>query len=735
MADKEVTVYIVDLGATMGETHGGRDESGLDWAMRYVWDKISTTVASSRKTWKVGVVGLRTDTTSNPLQEDEGYDNITVLQKVDVMSLTAMRALGPRIRPSKTVDGDAVSAIIVAVEMVSVAAPARLKFNRKIVLVTDGRGAIDGDDLDDLALRINELGINLVVIGVDFDDIEYGFKEENKPKLKADNERLLSTLVEKCNDGVLGTLAEAVDEVQKPTVKATRPFRSYDGPLTLGDPETFDGALSINIERFFLTKVSSPPSATSVVIRSEAAHAMGETDDVDMGNVDFTAIRNERVYTVDDPTRLGGKREVEFAELDKGYEYGRTAVYISASDANVTQLQTQKSFSILGFISRANAQPYLHMGESCIITPRRFSEEDELAFSALVHAMVETDTCAVARLVIKDMKDPVMLLLLPTVTASHVCLYDVPLPFAEDVRSYPFPPLDKVITASGAVLTKHRLLPNDDLNKAMSDYVDAMDFSMLDTDSDGQSAGFVDLEENYSPIIYRINQAISFRATHPDKPYVREDSKYTLMSSHPPEELVDSARSQIAALIRAADVKKVPPRAKGRARRDADKNKPISGLDVDALLSGGGSSSGRGPIIKKESDEPSRISPDNAIPEYKQALARTVSVAQIESLTQQMGQITESLIASSTGEVNYPRATENLRVMREELVSLQEPSIYNTFITGLKERLVAEKLGGPRLDMWWAIRLSGLGLITSNESEQSTVSEDAAKEFLRPKAV
>ncbi len=99
--------------------------------------------------------------------------------------------------------------------------------------------------------------------------------------------------------------------------------------------------------------------------------------------------------------------------------------------------------------------------------------------------MVDTETCAVARFVAKDMKDPQLLLLIPTVTDGLVCLYDVPLPFAEDVRTYPFPPLDKVITATGAVLTTHRLLPGADLNQAMNDYVDAMDLSMFGTDDDG----------------------------------------------------------------------------------------------------------------------------------------------------------------------------------------------------------------------------------------------------------
>jgi ATP-dependent DNA helicase 2 subunit 2 len=44
MAEKEATVYIVDVGASMGGCHGGRTISDLDWAMQYVWDKITTTV-------------------------------------------------------------------------------------------------------------------------------------------------------------------------------------------------------------------------------------------------------------------------------------------------------------------------------------------------------------------------------------------------------------------------------------------------------------------------------------------------------------------------------------------------------------------------------------------------------------------------------------------------------------------------------------------------------------------
>lgn len=44
MAEKEATVYIVDVGKSMGERRGGRSVTDLEWAMRYVWDRITATV-------------------------------------------------------------------------------------------------------------------------------------------------------------------------------------------------------------------------------------------------------------------------------------------------------------------------------------------------------------------------------------------------------------------------------------------------------------------------------------------------------------------------------------------------------------------------------------------------------------------------------------------------------------------------------------------------------------------
>lgn len=128
------------------------------------------------------------------------------------------------------------------------------------------------------------------------------------------------------------------------------------------------------------------------------------------------------------------------------------------------------------------------MGDAGVTLARKNDTEAELALSSFVWALSELESYAIARVVAKDGKDPQLVLLAPCIDGELECLYDIPLPFAEDVRSYQFPPLDRVITVSGASITEHRLLPTDSLNAAMGNYVDAMDISTFGIDEEGLAA-------------------------------------------------------------------------------------------------------------------------------------------------------------------------------------------------------------------------------------------------------
>lgn len=152
---------------------------------------------------------------------------------------------------------------------------------------------------------------------------------------------------------MFATIAEAIHEIDIPRVKSVRPYKTYDGPLILGDPEKFAAAVCIYVERYFKTHVARPLGSSTVVVKPEQATQSTQTLDEDpMEGVEFSAVRQARTYKVDDPTAPGGKRDVEFESLAKGYEYGRTAVHISESEYNITKLDTERSFSIIGFILR-----------------------------------------------------------------------------------------------------------------------------------------------------------------------------------------------------------------------------------------------------------------------------------------------------------------------------------------------------------------------------------------------
>ncbi|KAG9228072.1 putative ATP-dependent DNA helicase II subunit 2 [Amylocarpus encephaloides] len=731
MSGKLAHVYIVDQGSTTEECHSGRMISDLDYALQFVWDKIATVLSANRKTWKVGVLGLRSDETRNTLSEEEGYENINLLQDIDEINIGHLHELQAALKPSSTAAGDSISAIVVAIDMIErhcrLGTGKQGKFGKKIVLVTDGKGSIDdgGDQahINSIADRIDELDIELVILGTDFDDLDFGFKEEDKTERKRNNEALLKLLTERCNKSQFGTIAEAVDNLEVPEVKTAKPYPTFKGRLSLGDyfkyPET---ALYIDVQRYFKTKQAKVPSASSFTTApngnpgTQPSHTLPvDTEMIDAKNL--AVVRNAYRYQVHDPTAPGGKRDVERDDLAKGYEYGRTAVYISEAELNITKFQTLASFSIIGFVPSDKYERYLNMGPSCITIAQTVNPKAVMALSSLIHALFELESYAVARIVGKDGKDPEIILLAPLIEPDLEALIDVPLPFAEDLRMYRFPPLDRVVTTSGATVSKHRNLPSEDLENSMSDYVDAMELSNFGKDEEGQPTEYMTINENYSPAIHRINQAIRSRAIDPHGT-VEPPSEFLMQWSNPPVGLVEKATPGLKALVEAADIKKVEAKKMGR-RFAREKAKPLSGLDVDSLL---------------DTPVSQTISAENAIPEFKQLLTNTTTDSAVQTAAKQMGDIIKEFVQDSTGDHSYPRALENLKVFRNEMVTFEMPELYNKFMRGFKKLLLKEELGGERREFFVRVGQQKLGLIEHKTVEQSDVTEEQASEFLSLKS-
>ena len=354
------------------------------------------------------------------------------------------------------------------------------------------------------------------------------------------------------------------------------------------------------------------------------------------------------------------------------------------------------------------------MSVSCIIIAQKTNPKAIIALSSLIHALFELETYAVARLVAKTDKEPLIILLAPSIEIGYECLLDVQLPFTEDLRPYKFPPLDKFITVSGKRITEHRNLPSEALTRAMSNYVDRMDLSNFGKDDEGSSCEYMQMTDTYSAVLHRIDQAVRWRAVHPTDPV---PAPYDILTrySKPPEELVAKSKHRLEKLMAAADIKQVPPKTQSR-KRARNQVKPLSGLDVGALL---------GSKTKK-----ARISKENSIPEFRQALDTADSVEAIRDVAKQLGVIIEDQIKDSFADQAYQSAIEKLSLLREEMTDTEEPEAYNEILRRLKEKLLGGALNGDRREMWRLIKKAKLGLIPKSVSRPSTVDDEEAKDFL-----
>lgn len=155
----------------------------------------------------------------------------------------------------------------------------------------------------------------------------------------------------------------------------------------------------------------------------------------------------------------------------------------------------------------------------------------------------------------------------------------------------------------------------------------------------------------------------------------------------------------------------MPPKAKGKRERDAVK--PISGLDVDALLG---------------EERKSIIRPENAVPDFKNMIGIVQSDEEIADAAKQIGTIIQTLITESFGDSKYAQAMECFGVLREELINIEEPKLFNTFVQDLKKSLLNGALGGDRRDFWFKIRYSRMGLIDETQSDSSAVTVEEAEE-------
>ncbi|KAJ7171774.1 SPOC domain-like protein [Mycena crocata] len=585
-----VTMFVIDIGPSMAKlrTHDPEGNelieeiTNLQWGLQFVKLKIQEMIFNGRKTDKCGVVVFGSDKTRNILNKrmKEGYERVEEyipIAQPNAATLAKLDALQPSDEA-----GDPLDALIVAIETQDDHLGSKKTWSRKMVLVTDGDNPIEVTDLPETINRINKLDIALTIVGIDFDDEEFPYEEDDKSDIKAENEAFYASLIEGLDTGVLGTCALALRETIRPDIKLTK-STLMGTTLRLGDTDTrAEEALEVNIKTSKCTALNRPKSWKKFGVRQKKRQAPqgtqagtqlkraevdedededededdddDEDDKIDVDNspgkvkdkkVTFVQLKMRTQYYVDrrehnsDDEGEDVKMEEPEPELEEEDEDGVVKInpaleqvdkeelirgfkygttYVPCPDGQFGRLPTKKGIDICGFFLAKNFRRELCLGEIQYVWGDPAQPEQEVAISSIAQAMYEKNAMAIARWVSKDGMDAKMGVLAPCIAEGIDCLLWAQMPFADDVRKYTFASLDHLVSKKGEELTEH-----------------------------AARAPWFDTRLSYNPAIHRIKQAqfhaavVSDLSTNPLPPPHPELLKYF----DPPRRVLKRAREAI----------------------------------------------------------------------------------------------------------------------------------------------------------------------------------------------
>ncbi|KAI0656800.1 SPOC domain-like protein [Cubamyces menziesii] len=441
---------------------------------------------------------------------------------------------------------------------------------------------------------MNALDTQLVVVGVDFDDET--FEEEDKSKIKRANEEFYHTLISKLERGVVGNCDYVLQEISRPDVREVKSTMSGTVLRVGNHDEKPDEAIEIMIKTSKCTALARPKSFKKFARRKRTAEeeeAAKEHMDVeeDEEKATFAQLRMRSEWYLEEDKVAGDAKtagphdedaedaearadqekrlvKVEKEELVRGYKYG--ASFVPAPEGEFPRLKTRKGMEICGFFPMQNFRRELSMGEVYYVWADPASPMQQVAVSSVVQGMSEQHVVAITRWVKSDDGDPRMGVLWPSVFEEIDCFLWVQMPFADDIRNFPFASLETLVNKRGEVIKEHPYLPNKEQMAAMDRFVDAMDLMEAgEKDEEGNRQPWFDTRMSYNPAIHRTKQAMFHAAivqdlnTHPLPPPHPELTKYF----EPPRRVLKRAQPAVDECKQAFNVREVPKKV-ARVRKD-----------------------------------------------------------------------------------------------------------------------------------------------------------------------
>jgi ATP-dependent DNA helicase 2 subunit 2 len=649
---------------------------------------------------------------------------------------------GVRLEHDGNSNADLIDGIVVAQTMIKEKTGTR-KYKRRIFIVTDAAAKMDTSDVDKILAPAKKMGIIINVIGIDFKKEFFDENYDHSAKKKTPKEKNELFWHKVCADtnGSVVTLQEAISQLGLFRSKKVLEITTFRGNLELTP--------YLKIPVWVYKKTEKTPGIPKGGVRlSKVALKSAEPKDA--------KVTIERTYySVDDPDE-----EVPEEKRVKAFRYGKNYVPFNQVDEKMLQYKASKGMQLLGFTDECNVPRYRFMGETYAFYAKPDDEHAYKALSAFVRALAELEKVAIIRFVMREgASEPKMGLLYPCIKPDLDFFYFNTLPFAEDIRSYPFPTFSRVNT------TEQQLQVAEDLIKSM-------DIMSVDTDND-EPMESLKPSQTYHPVVQHFYDCLHERSLHSDNalpdvnpqilkycyPEKSDSSFYAhaiqrsadqieqFKQCFPLKKVEESTRatgkkrywfalndeSQItlasyenagassgaAVEEEVENLERVAKRMKGDledriARMSEDEIRALAnnkgGLDLGQLLGDKADTIGTTDPVKDFSDMINRRDFDMV---YK-----PIDEIQADAY---------KLLRDSIADQYYQKAFDCVQALRKGCIKEEEADKFNTFMKRIKTQFST----GKRKDFWEGfIVRNSVSLISSDESDINVSVEDA-RNFLR----
>lgn len=489
MSSKEITTFVVDLSLSMGRKYDA-DHTDLSYGLKYFYHSVINKIKAARKTDFISLITCHSKHTQIPGSNGDKLMGINVVEDKIIPQFGHLSHFNQVLThnvSSNDDQSDWIDAMIVAIGLMQ--KDARLQFTRNIVIITNAEDPVKSFESDYHKVSINainELNINVSLIGINFDD--HGIP---KSECKLKNEHRAAELFSNYKNGrIIDALKVEKIITMNPVLKRIRPMNQFKGAcLNFGNngmglqgqeqgqqeqgPEISgnQAVLSLKVEVYPAVRPEKFPDRKQYVLSSNGSdntitdvlkvvsdreyfiyeNQNNEEDEAgeeeeESKNKDHAKDQEHGDETNDSQAKKK-KTKVPKNVLTKGYKYSNSDLHSFDDNlAQMAKLPCNPSIDIIGFIKAENLPVAFFTNESNYVVPStNGSPKDFMGFNSLCQSLIEMESIALLRYVVKPNVEIDVCALLPSrvaVDGKYVyCCQMVRLPYREDEKIGTFPRL------------------------------------------------------------------------------------------------------------------------------------------------------------------------------------------------------------------------------------------------------------------------------------------------------